>query len=337
MKGSRFIHPMIEKDDSLSSNEIVELRDDEDVPIWFSRDILKNVCLTGECRVVGLRIYWNGAGNFMGLQISENAPLTKTDHSVFKHEDYKKLDRILSDSVSILKGLKMKDLVIEKTDKNNNKIDANSGATQPSIYEYVVRNAVYTCYTLWHTVYGPTRKNILAILGKRTNKDYLQKLFARKDPQYLFWAIEFIGSHHEYHSDFYPGIISLIKSENIILSQKAVSYFTSDLLKDGEIQKELARVTGDVSSQNKFEIMRKFSELHHINNDAILILMQHYENQQIDSGLLSYVIRLIHSENMTNDQIVKRLKKLSKDKNLYVRNLIKEKLETIRLRKLILI
>lgn len=52
MKGTRFTHQIDDKTVSLSSQELIELRDNEDIPVWFSRDILKNVYLTGECRMV---------------------------------------------------------------------------------------------------------------------------------------------------------------------------------------------------------------------------------------------------------------------------------------------
>lgn len=326
MKGSRFIHAISDKTDSLSSQEIVELRDSEGIPVWFSRDIFKTVCLTGECRMVRLRLLWKGNGDFLGMQIPENAPLTKTDHSEFKPEDYQKLYSILADSLSILKSLKLTDLTVEKKDEQSiNQVDAISGATQPFIYEYVVRNAVYTCYTLWHTVYGPTRTNIMAILENRANKDYLQKLFVRNYPQYLIWAIDFINRHPEYHSEFYTEILNLIKSEDANLSRKAIGYFTPDRMLDKNIQIALARITGEASPQSKFEIIWKFSALPKVSNDALLILLEHYEKRQINASLLGYVCKLIQFDNLQDSRIIQKLKKLSKDKNPYVRNLITEK------------
>lgn len=321
MKGSRITHRINDKTDSLSAQQIVELRDAELVPIWFSRDILKDVCLTKECGMVQLRIYWDGAGNFLGLQIHEYAPLTKTDHSVFMPEDYQKLNLILSDSVSILKNLKLKDLTVEQENKSVNQVDGHSGATQLFIYDYVVRKAVYTCYTLWHTVYGTTRDTILSIIEQHADKAYLQLLFSRKDPDYLIWAIDYIRRHPEYHSAFYPEIINLLKSTDINLVQKAVSYFTPRHLKDDAIQEELARAIKKVAFQNKLEIIWKFSALPEVSNDAILIFLEQYKNQQINVGLLGYVCRMIQPENLKDPRIVKNLKGLSKDKNLYVRNI----------------
>jgi hypothetical protein len=158
MKGDRYTHIYIDKNDSLSSQEIIELRNEKGLALWFGRDFQKIVCLTGQCRKVHLWLFWDGCGNYLGFQEHPEDPLTKTDHAVFNSEDYLKLHQILSDSVSVLKDLKQEDLIVrtEKDDKNPN-IDAVSGATQLSLQEYLVRNAAYTCYTLWHTVYGNTR------------------------------------------------------------------------------------------------------------------------------------------------------------------------------------
>jgi len=326
MEGTRYVHPVIDRSDSLSAREIVELRDSEGIPVWFGRDIFKNVCLTGECRMVRLRIYWNGAANYLGIKINENEPLTKTDHSVFSQEDYQKLDRILADSLSMLKRLVMKDLTVERKNESKYRVDGITGATQPTIFESVVRNAVYTTYTLWHTVYGPTRDLIRSILDEPANKEYLQRLFARQNPLYLIWTIDYIARHPQYHSIFYPEIIKCIKSNDYELFQKSVGYFTPASLTNESVQNDLAMVAGEPSVLNRYEILRKFSALPHISDDAILIFLEHYEKQKISAGLLGYVLDLVRTENLKNDLIGKKLKKLSRDKNLYVRNLAKEKL-----------
>ena len=103
-------------------------------------------------------------------------------------------------------------------------------------------------------------------------------------------------------------------------SQKALHYFTPRL-NDFEIQKELASVIGEVSSRSKFELIWMLSVVPKISNDAILVLLEQYENKIINAGLLGYVCKLIHQENLLDVRIIKKLKKLSKDKNLYVRSM----------------
>ncbi len=107
------------------------------------------------------------------MQLNEREPLTKSDHTPFEPQDYIRLDEILRDTVSILKDLQYEELVIEDTsqlsvdDKSKKKlfeVDGYSSATLPSLKEYVVKDAVFTCYTLWHTVYGETKVFIDDIL-----------------------------------------------------------------------------------------------------------------------------------------------------------------------------
>lgn len=318
MKGTLFTHKINDKD-SLSEDKIIELRNEKGIVVWFSRDIYKEVCLKGLCRMIHLKIYWTGTGNYLGLKLFE--PLTKTDHVEFKPEDYEKLDRILSDSLSILKGLKIEDLTVETGDLNKDRVDATSGATNPTILEYVVKDAVYTCYTLWYTVYGSTREKIRSILEKRVDKDYLRLIFEQKDPQYLLWAIDLIDRHAEYHQFFYHSIIEQIKTDDPKLSQKASHYFTPSRLSDASIQKELAIMIGDILLYNQYEIIRIFSTLQQVNNDAILILLEQFENKKINAGMLGTVCKMIGPENMVDSRIVKKLERISEDKNLYVRDM----------------
>ncbi len=321
MQGKLIHHSIIDMEDSLSAQTIVEFRNENGLPGWFARDIYKNVCMTRECRMVRLRIYYNGASNYLGYRLFENDPLTKTDHSVFSPDDYGKLDQILADTLSVLKNLEMKDLLVEKADSFDARVDGHSGATLPSLQEYMVKNAAYTCYTLWHTVYGLTQKEIRHILEQRADSAYLQLIFKQNNPDYLIWAIEFIKKHTEYHSAFYPEIFQLLESKDANLSHCVINYFTPNLLSNEEIQMEFALKLGQLPSQLKYEIVWRFLDIPKVSNDALLIMLQQFDDQKISAGLLGYVCKLIHPENLEDVRIVKELKILTKDKNLYVRNM----------------
>lgn len=322
MKGTLFTHPITEKTDSLSAREIVELRDTAGIPVWFYRDILKNVCLTGECRMVRLRLYWNGSGNYLGLQTTEKEPLSKTDHSVFKPDDYQKLHRILSDSLSVLRDLKLKDLTVEKNVKTgSDKVDGHTAATLPSLQEYLVRNAAYTCYTLWHTVYGETRHEIARILNQRADSTYLQHIFNQDNPEYLRWAVEFIRKNPAFQSGFTIQIIHQLKSKNEQLSQQALNYFTSDRLADPILQTELARVFGGMSYQRKFEFLWKLTTVRHVEDEVLLTFLKLFEEKQINASLLGYAYKLIKAENLKNREMTQMLINFTNHENLYVRNI----------------
>lgn len=323
MKGNLHQHPFIDHADSLSAQQIFELRDEKGLPLWFCRDIFKNVCLTSECRMVHLWLFWNSTGDYLGHQIHEKDTITKTDHTPFISSDYQKLNRILSDPGSILKDLKQEDLIIKPAPEEK-KLDGHSGATQPSLKEYLIKDAAYTCYTLWHTVYGNTQKEIKKLLEMRADSVYLQLLFEQKSPEQLIWAVDFIRTHPQYHSAFFRQIIKQIGSKNDILSQRALNYLSKEQLTEHAIQKELVPIFEEVNYQRKFELLWKLSAAQHTDDDVILSFLTSFEEQKINASMLGYVYKLVREENQKNPLILEKLRTFLKHENLYVRNITKK-------------
>jgi hypothetical protein len=321
LKGTLFKHTINDKSDSLSSTEITELRGSNGLPIWFSRDFYQEVCLTGLCKMVPYRIYWTGVLTYLGIEVNEWEPLTKSDHSVFKPEDYNTLDRILMDSLSVFRKMKPEDLTVPSDKSGSNEVDGLSGATNPSITSYVVKDAVYTCFTIWNAVYGPTYKKIKELLQQRAGSDYLRLVFGEKDPAYIMWGIEFVKNHNTYHSQFYKTILTFIKSENPVISRSALKYFTPSILTDKEVQHELALLIEEVSDDRKFDIIWLYSTLPDVNNDIILKLLQQYEEDMISSTVLGYVYKTISNDKLKDLRILNKLKAISSDENIYVRNI----------------
>ena len=101
--------------------------------------------------MIRLWIFWDGAGNYLGHQLHADKPLTKSDHTKFEATDYLKLDNILKDTTSVLKRLKQEQLIIMPDKPELLKVDGYTAPTQPTLAEVVVKGAVYTCHTLWHT------------------------------------------------------------------------------------------------------------------------------------------------------------------------------------------
>jgi hypothetical protein len=192
MEGNLLTHQFIDDTDTLSGTTIYELLDDKGMTIWFGRYIYKDVCVTGLCRIIRLWMFWDGAGNYLGIQMPEGETLTKSDHTDFEEDDYKKLDEILSNPNSLLKDLTSEDLTIEKEPENPFEVDGYTSATQPALADVVVKDAVYTCHTLWHIVSGPTRTKILDVLNNKISHDYLSLMFESQKPALISWAIQTI-------------------------------------------------------------------------------------------------------------------------------------------------
>ena len=328
MKGTLVTHVFEDKTDSLSGPEIYELLDSTGITIWFGRHIFKDVCISGKCKMIRLWIFWNGTGNYLGHQLLPREPLTKSDHTLFVDADYRKLDNILKDSTSILKRLKQEELIIMPENKELLNVDGYTAATQPTLAEVVVKDAVYSCHTLWHTVYGPVQKNIFEILESRISTEYLTLLFENENPEYISWAIESVVKHPEYHADFYPQIMEFISSENSALANKALSYFQPELLADTVIQLQLIQVIPDSDASIKYEILWKFTGVNQIHPKVVVNLLEMFISQELSIGTYNLILRLITPEHLNdNEQIVQILNILSENENGYIRNMSKKALD----------
>lgn len=328
MEGTLVTHYFEEETDPLSGPELFELQDEKGLPIWFSRHIFKDVCISGECKMIRLWLFWDGAGNYLGIQTHENEPLTKSDHTKFEPADYEKMDRILADSASILKTLKQEELIIVPENINPFKVDGYTAATQPTLAEVVVKNAVYTCHTLWHTVYGPVQTQIHEILKIRLSNEFLRKAFESEKPELISWAIESVDQHPQYHPDFYPEVLPLIKSENSSLASQALSYFRTELLEDTVIQNQLVQIMADVDMSIKYEILWKFIGFGQIHEKTVLDLLTLFARQKIGVGAYNLVLKLVTAEHLNNnEQIAQIMKDFSEADNMYIRNLTKRTLD----------
>jgi len=331
MQGKLVTHFLIDKTDSLSGPEVYELQDESGLPIWFGRHILKDVCISRQCKMINLWLFWDGAGNYLGLQISENEPLTKSDHTKFEHDDYEKLEEILRDTASILKTLKQEDLIIMPDTINPYEVDGYTAATQPGITEDVVKDAVFTCYTLWHTVYGPVQSEIFKILENRISRKYIAKMFNNHKPEYISWAIESVKKYPKYHQDFYPYILNFIGSDNSELTNHALEYFEVEFLSDTVIQHQLVQVMEDADISIQYRILWKFIRFGQVQPNVVLNLLKMYNTQKLSTGAYILILRLITAEHLNkNEQFFQILIDLSENENEYVRNLTKRKLDDIK-------
>lgn len=321
-QGKLITHFFEEKTDSLSGPELFELQDENGLPIWFGRHIFKDVCISGECKMIRLWLFWDGAGNYLGMQIPEEEPLTKSDHTEFEPEDYEKLSNILRDTTSILKTLKQEDLIIVPDSINPYEVDGYTAATQPTLAVVVVKDAVYTCHTLWHTVYGPVKNEIFRILENRISKKFLFKMFESNKPEYISWAIESVEKHPEFHTNFYPKIMEFISSENSDLANQTLEYFQSDFLADTLIQHQLVRIMNCLDMYLKNQIIWKFIELGHVDDQVVYHLLKMFIDGKLGVMSYNYILRLITSEHLEeNEHIIQFLNHLARHENIYIRNL----------------
>jgi hypothetical protein len=327
MEGNLLIHYFEDNTDSLSGPEIYELQDSLGLPIWFGRHLFKDVCISGECKMIRLWLFWDGTGNYLGLQFHENEPLTKSDHTEFEEADYVKLENILRDTSSILKSLKQEELIIAPDTTAHLEVDGYTAATQPTLAEVVVKDAVYTCHTLWHSIYGPVKKEISYLLESRLSEEFLSKMFASRSPENILWAIKAVGKFQEYQPSFYRSVLENIRSENSAVAQQALHYFQPHTMADAETGRQLTDIIPALPMIWRYEILWKLISQKNRDEQVILNLLKMFEQGVLDVGSFQLILQLMHPEHLkNNEEIAGKLNILAENENRYIRNLAQKAL-----------
>ena len=321
MEGTLKTHIFEDTIDSLSGPEIFELQDDNGLTIWMS----------GVCKMIRLWLFWDGAGNYLGFQIYDDEPLTKSDHTLFMDTDYAMLDSILKDTASILKTLSQEELIIVPDSIDPFEIDGYSAATQPALADVIVKDAVYTCHTLWHTVYGPSQKFIENILTQRLSNEYLAMMLSSQKPANVSWTIKAIEKQPVYHDAFQMQIMEYIKSQNLSLSIQALDYFQPKLLDDVTIQHQLAQLISQVNTNIKYEILWKFIEHGNTDDHVVLSLLKIFNERNMEIGMYNLILKLITPEQLKkNEEIFKVINNMSEHENAYIKNLSRKLLDKMK-------
>ncbi len=333
MKGVLLVHPSGKGAGSLPGDKMFELQDRNGMTIWFGCYVHEDVCTDGVCKMLKLWLFWDEIGEYSGLEVPCGEPLTKSDHAEFDREDYETLDAILRDSSSVLKYLGYDELAIEPDDKERTtgsfpgQVDGVTGATSPSLAEIVVKDAVYTCYTLWHTVYGKRYEAIQDILKSRADKKFLNRMLHTGIPSRQAWAIRYVSQHRELHEAFYRQMISLISTGSSEVSSLALNFFRKDMM-NKKVPDLLIETLEKVDINKQSEILEKLSELEVSDRSAIFKLLKMYESGEIDITLLHGVYRLVSPARLQDPEIASVLRRLASNENLFIRNLTQKLLQS---------
>lgn len=338
MKGTKYTYEITNSVDTLSDNIMVELRDENGITVWFGRYFHKDICTTGVCKMVTLWIFWDAVGNYLGVQMDENEPLTKSDHTPFEMEDYERLDLILGDTLSIFKELVYEDLIVEdenqpKEDASTEnslfsfrKVDAVSSATSPALKDHVIENAVFTCYTLWHTVYGETKAYIDDVIGDRIDATYIRKLVNGNEKQ-SYLALDILKKYNSYFPEFDSLVFSMVNSQNKEVSTKALSVIPNEYLRNADNQLKFIELIDNSLHESKLRIIYRLQSVDGVSAEAIVRLLDKYIQEKVSKGSLNMIYRVI-SKNMNvnnnlleNKEIASRLNQLSAHSDSYVANL----------------
>jgi hypothetical protein len=288
------------------------------------------VCTDGHCKLARVWMYWNKIGQYAGYEPSCAFPLTKSDHEDFSTDDYDQLHQLLSDPNSSLKALSFEDLTQRAAQETVSpttqpKVDAISQATSPALSEIVVKNAVFTCYSLWHLVYGELGAAIHQLVKDRMSDKFLKNLFLSQNEKEVSWAIAFISTSPQKYLHYTPSLLTFIRTGTDALRESALNFFTRGIVTTQTLE-ELCNTLEGLDPSAQSHILEKISQL---NPDVgtVTQILRLYENGTVDVTLLHYVYQLVDEKHLDALSVATILDRLASSPNSYVKNMTRQLLQ----------
>lgn len=243
-------------EDTIPNDTIYICFSRNEFPFAYYREVFTPVCYDSLCLPVWLNIYWSPGGEYLGYRILDDGIFTKHEHSPFLDEDYLKLQVILNDPQSILMNYRINELVSDSQSQTDS-VDGWSGATILDIKNEVVQGAVYTTYTLWHTVYGSSIDTVRRLSADFLSASFLEYLINSPYIQDVYYAMD---NMKRYNLDINESILlklkELINSDDIGLVENSIDILVSSEISDSIRQEILVGAFNESAYSIKLRILR---------------------------------------------------------------------------------
>lgn len=164
---------------------------------YFISHVYAPVCEEKVCYPIVLEMKWDILGYFKDYKTPLDSPLTKFDHQPFTKGDHAKMRSILSNKYSVLRDIKVGDLIDRHTTIKSTVLDGVTSATRTSLKKEVVGGAVYSTYTLWHLVNGVAADSIRKKTELQVDSVLLRKFLVSSNPNYHYFALEKLSDGQE--------------------------------------------------------------------------------------------------------------------------------------------
>ena len=295
--------------------EIKALEDGEGVLYWYRR-VITPVCLTGECKMVDVGIYWYCTGEFLGLEVY-GEHLTKTDHSIFFETDYHKLIKVLSNDWSSLREYEFSDLV----DEDPESVDGTSGATKKEIAEEAVEDAVYTTFTLWHLIHGGEKEQLVQLTAEILDREesLVHRLVEAEEKRYQHFLLDLLTMGKINYSGALDALLveGLTSDTDPSLKSLAFKALSKTDLNHTLFQRELTKVYVNASINEKLQILTALHGIKHMDKGLYNALATdlEIENEWFSIKLLN----LLKTMPDLTDKVVTAAQKLLESDNPLVK------------------
>ena len=232
---------LINFSDSIPDDTLTIYFLNNDKPVAFSRNIHTAVCIDSLCRLLNITLYWEITGKYLGYSLPHGEELTKKKHSPFSESDYARLHKILGDSSSQLRFYTPVEIYPVK--QTVEQTDGLSGATIQDLTPWIVPEAVYTSYTLWHLIYGSTRDSIKAYSKKHLlNNQLLSNILQSRDSYNQIVALQWISESNLSCNQFIEPALNILHNGNYQTTRVALKFLKKCNFDKERLQKEAVQL-----------------------------------------------------------------------------------------------
>ncbi len=305
---------LTEINDTIPNKTLLAYCDKNGFPVKYSRNIVTDVCIEGECRLVAIQLFWNVTGRYLGFELPEGEFLSKNKHQPFVTSEYDRLHEILAEANSPLVSYTVEELVPKK-DTLKLKVDAVSSATIAAVLDHIVEGAVYTTYTLWHIVYGPTKREIETLTTKKLDAALCLLILNSNNIKDQVWVLNHISANMKISEGLQKKLMELISGNDIYLAERALNALKTQSVSH-DIQTELAQVFKNSGFLQKRLIIQKYSESDRLYADVAQILSS--ELNSLNGTLVKNILELYKLQNIHDSYTISEVAKLLKNENRYI-------------------
>ncbi len=303
-----------EINDTIPNKTLLIYKDKNGYPIKYSRDIITGVCIDGECRLVKINLFWNLTGRYLGFELPNGEFLSKTKHDPFNAGEYHQLHKILGEANSPLSSYTIEELVPVK-DSLSPGIDAVSSATIAAVLDHIVEGAVYTTYTLWHIVYGPTKRKIETLTTKKLDARLSLLILNSNNLKDQVWVLNHISADIEISEELQDKLMVLISGNDIYLAERALNALKPEAIND-DIQLKLANIFQTSGFLQKRLITQKLKESEKLMPEVVQILSSKLNS--LNGTLTKNILELYKTHQINDSYTISEVVKLLKNENRYI-------------------
>ena len=248
---------LVNFNDTIPNDTLFIRKDENGFPHSYFRNILTGVCIDGECRMLDITLHWTVTGRYLGFDLPDGEFLSKTEHVPFKKKDYDHLHKLLDDPHSGLANYRIEELVPVA---EGEEVDGVTSATIAGVQDFIVEDAVYTTYTLWHIVHGDTQRQARLYTAKHLDAGLLMKILASPDNRDLAWALDNIPRGFVWTDALQDRIFELITHNETFIAGKAIESITPELLAKEENQLALFHRFEQANYFTQRRLLKKLEE-----------------------------------------------------------------------------